>query len=133
MKFKDLSTTFHTHKIQECKDFYVKYLGTKVTFDCDWYVTVQFDSNINPYIFLSFMAPREENALVATGGVTLNLMVDDVDAEYAKMKQTDIIIVDDIADHDWGDRSFTIHDPLGNVLYIYSVRELSTEYQAAVK
>lgn len=133
MKFKDLSITYHTRRITECKEFYQKYFDVKVTFDCEWYVTIQFDSNVNPYIFLSFMAPRAEGDKTSDGGTTLNLMVDDVDSEYQKMKTTGIKIVDDIADHEWGDRSFTVTDPIGNVLYIYSMREMSDEYKNAIK
>ncbi|NDV68734.1 VOC family protein [Dysgonomonas sp. 25] len=134
MKFKDLSTTFHTTKIAECKEFYLKYFDVKVTFDCDWYVTIHFDSEVNPYIFLSFMAPPcDMDPKEAAGGVTLNLMVDDVDAEYNKLKQTDIAILDAIADHEWGDRSFTVADPIGNILYIYSPREMAEKYKDALK
>ena len=132
MNFNDLSITFHTYKIVECKNFYEKYFDTKLTFDCAWYVSIQLKSLAKPDIFLSFMEPRTPDTKVATGGVTLNLLVEDVNTEYEKLKQTDITIVDEIADHDWGDRSFTVNDPIGNTLYIYSVREMTTEYQNAV-
>lgn len=132
MLFKDLSVTFHTKRVKECKEFYEKYFDVKTTFDCGWYVTIHFQSNINPYIFLSFMEPQENDTKLLEGGLTLNLMVDDIDAEYEKMKKTDIFIKDDIEDHEWGDRSFTVTDPLGNVLYIYSPREITEQYKDAV-
>ena len=132
MLFKDLSVTFHTKKVKECKEFYEKYFDVKTTFDCGWYVTIHFQSNINPYIFISFMEPQKNDTRLLEGGLTLNLMVDDIDAEYEKMKKTDIFIKDDIEDHEWGDRSFTVADPLGNVLYIYSSREITGQYKDAV-
>ncbi len=132
MLFKDLSVTFHTKRAKECKEFYEKYFDAKTTFDCGWYVTIHFQSNINPYIFLSFMEPQENDTKLLEGGLTLNLMVDDIDAEYEKMKKTDIFIKDDIEDHEWGDRSFTVADPLGNVLYIYSPCEITGQYKDAV-
>lgn len=51
MKLNDLSITFHTGKIKECVDFYVRYFDVKVTFDCEWYVTIQFQSDVNPFYF----------------------------------------------------------------------------------
>ena len=70
---------------------------------------------------------------IFTGGLTLNLNVADVDAEYARLKSAGIDFCDEIADHEWGDRSFSVKDPIGNVLCVYSPREISPEYQKAVK
>lgn len=58
----------------------------------------------------------------------LNFKVEDVDAEYARLNQTGIEISTPIADHPWGDRGFSINDPIGNVVYIYSDREPSQEF-----
>jgi len=133
MDIKDLSLTFHTNNIDECVKYYINAFDAKITFECDWYVTIKFSSKVNPYIFLSFMAPLSEKDLLSAGGNTLNIMVDDVDEEYKRIKSKGIIIMDDIKDHDWGDRSFSLSDPLGNILYIYSVRELSDVYKKEVK
>ena len=134
MKLNDLSITFHTGKNKECVDFYVRYFDVKITFDCEWYVTIQFQSEVNPFIFLSFMKQEYGSAGAAfTGGLTLNLNVADVDAEYARLKLHGIAFCDEIADHEWGDRSFSIKDPIGNVLCVYSLREMGPEYQNAVK
>lgn len=134
MKFNDLSITFHTDKIKESVDFYVRHFDVKVTFDCEWYVTIQIQSDVNPYLFLSFMKPEYGVAgVIFSGGLTLNLNVTDVDAEYAKMQQEGIAFIEEIADHEWGDRAFSVKDPLGNTLYIYSPRAISAEYQKAVK
>ncbi|ASB48717.1 VOC family protein [Alkalitalea saponilacus] len=134
MKINDLSITIHTDKIKECVDFYVRHFNVKITFDCEWYVTIQFQSHVNPDIFLSFIKPEYgATGKAFSGGLTLNLNVDNVDSEYAKIQQTGIPFIEAITDHDWGDRAFSINDPLGNALYIYSPREMSAEYQNAVK
>jgi uncharacterized glyoxalase superfamily protein PhnB len=134
MKFNDLSITIHTDKIKACVDFYVRHFDVKITFDCEWYVTIQFQSDKNPYIFLSFMKPEYGAAkTVSSGGLTLNLNVKDVDAVYAKIQPTGISFIEEISDHQWGDRAFSVQDPLGNIIYIYSPREMSAEYQNAVK
>ena len=63
----------------------------------------------------------------------MNLNVADVDAEYARLKLSGIAFCDEIADHEWGDRYFSVKDPIGNVLCVYSPREIGPEYQKAVK
>jgi hypothetical protein len=42
MKINSLSTAFTTNKVAESRDFYIKYLDAKVTFDCGWYVNLEF-------------------------------------------------------------------------------------------
>ncbi len=131
MNFKDLSITFHTNKIGECTDFYIKWFDAKLTFDCGWYATVQLSNSLP--IFLSFMDPQTNKGNWSKGGTTLNLKVEDINVEYEKLCKAGIKIADAIADHEWGDRSFTVLDPLGNVLYIYSEREITGVYKDAIK
>ncbi|WP_178795133.1 VOC family protein [Bacteroidaceae bacterium] len=132
MKFNDLSITFHTDKIKECVDFYSKYFQAKVVFDADWYVSIRMESD-HP-MFLSFQGCYGEmKRNTFAGGITLNLMVEDVDACYKQIQQTEVPLVEEIADHEWGDRAFSLYDPIGNLLYIYSVRPLHEKYKNAVK
>lgn len=133
MKIKDLSFTFHTARIKECVDFYVKYFGARVTFDCGWYVTIRFDSATDAPFFLSFMSPEYSSTPTALeGGITLNIGVNDVDAEYARIKAAGLGITRELGDQQWGDRSFEATDPIGNILYIYIPIEISAEYREAV-
>lgn len=125
--------TFHTSKVRECADFYVKYLGAEVAFDAGWYVSVRFKSDVNPFIFLSFQDAVRTGRREADGAASLNMMVGDVDAEYGKMKGMGIVFEEEITDHTWGDRAFSVLDPIGNVVYIYSPRPIGDEYQDAVK
>ncbi|WP_298647983.1 VOC family protein [uncultured Proteiniphilum sp.] len=135
MKLKDLSITFHTEKIKECVDFYSKYLRAKVSFDTGWYVSIHLQSDINPYIYISFQGNPDGRAVknLFTGGITLNLMVEDVDACWEKLRQTDITFVEEITDHEWGNRAFSLYDPIGNLVYVYSERPLHEKYKDAVK
>lgn len=131
MNISDLSICFHTARIAECRDFYVSHFGAVVTFECDWYISVQFEGKEH---VLCFMDPSHEHAaLYREQGVTLNLQVDDVDAEYKRLSEAGMGIVEEITDTPWGDRSFSIKDPIGNILYIYSPRPPSAEYADAFK
>ncbi len=136
MKFQDLSITFHTDKWRECVDFYCRYFQAKVTFDDgEWYVVVRLDSDYNTQpLYLSFQGPNEfyqrENF---TGGVSLNLKTGNVDESYRQIKLSGIPLEEDISDHAWGDRAFSIKDPIGNLLYIYSDRPVADKYKSAIK
>ncbi|MDR2917570.1 MAG: VOC family protein [Tannerella sp.] len=134
MKFNDLSITFHTDKIRECVDFYCHYFDAKLTFDAEWYVMVRLVSDDSMPIYLSFQGSTDEMKRdIFAGGISLNLKVDDVDSCYKKLQPTGISFVEKITDHEWGDRAFSVQDPIGNLLYIYSERKLGDKYKDAVK
>lgn len=133
MKFKDLSVTFHTDKITECVDYYIKYFHAKMVFDAGWYVTVRLERDKNSPIFISFQSSEKITRNNFTGGVTLNLLTGDVDAYYRELKKSGILFLEEITDHTWGDRAFSVQDPIGNIVYIYSEREMDDEYKPAIK
>ncbi len=62
-------------------------------------------------------------------GVMLNFKVDDVDSEYARLSQSGLTVAMPLEDHPWGDRGFSVTDPIGNSVYIYSDREPSDEFK----
>lgn len=49
------------------------------------------------------------------------------------LKQAGISFIEDIIDHEWGDRAFRIKDPIGNLLYTYSERQIADIYKDAIK
>ncbi|HAD10430.1 MAG TPA: glyoxalase [Porticoccaceae bacterium] len=127
MKTSQLSTCFCTEDIDACKDFYKKYFAAKPVFDCGWYVTLRIDQD-GPEI--SFIQPQQEGMLTFSGaGVTLNFKVHDVDAEHARLTREGLEMAMPLEDHPWGDRGFSIKDPIGNSIYIYSDREPSGEFK----
>ena len=131
MKAKEVSSAFTTDKVQETKEFYEKYLGANVTFDCGWYINLEFGNNAAT---LQFMSPqRPEQQLSNSAGLIYNFKVDDVDQEYERIKKEDLNIVLDIEDHPWGDRGFCIQDPNGISIYIYSEREPTEEFKRYYK
>lgn len=61
-----VSAAFTTEKVEESRDFYVKHLGARVTFDCGWYVNLEFGSKSAA---LQFMSPHgPEHRLSDPGG-----------------------------------------------------------------
>jgi len=126
-----LSACIATEKVGESRDFYVKHFGAKVTFDCGWYVNLQFGKETSK---LQFIAPQELGPPVCNpAGLMYNFCVEDVDAEYNRLKAKGLTTVMPLEDHPWGDRGFAILDPNGVTLYIYSDREPSDEYKQYYK
>lgn len=131
MDFNDVSCSFSTEKVQETRDFYVKYLGARVIFDCGWYVNLELGGNVAT---IQFMSPqRPEHQLSSSAGLTYNFNVADVDAEYKRLAKENVEIAIPLEDHPWGDRGFGIKDPNGITLYIYSEIDPSEEYQKFYK
>ena len=131
MKIKSLSAAFTTDKVEESRDFYVKYFGAKVTFDCGWYVNLQFGSESST---LQFMSPQQpEQQLSKSAGLMYNFAVADVDAEHRRLTDAGLGVIVPLEDHPWGDRGFAIQDPNGISLYIYSDRGPSEEFKQYYK
>lgn len=130
MQTKELSTCFCTDQVDACRDFYQQHFAARIEFDCGWYLSLVIGGN-GPSI--QFMAPQEEMPIYNNNGVVLNFKVDDVDAEHNRLVAAGITVVMPLEDHPWGDRGFSIVDPIGVSLYIYSDREPSEEFKQYCK
>ncbi len=126
-----LSPCVATEKVEESRDFYVEHFGAKVTFDCGWYVNLQIGKKTSE---LQFMSSRGTSSPPCNpAGLTYNFLVDDVDAEHARLRAAGISTVMPLEDHPWGDRGFAILDPNGITLYIYSPREPAESFKQFIK
>jgi len=126
MKTSVLSTCFCTTKVSECREFYLNYFASKATFDCGWYVTLRINQD-GPEI--SFIQPQENMQVFSGEGVMLNFKVNNVDSEYSRLTKSGLTVAMPLEDHPWGDRGFSVKDPIGNSIYIYSDREPSEEFK----
>ena len=126
-----LSVAFTTNRIEETRDFYVKYFGAKVTFDCGWYVNLEFGNKLST---LQFMSPQQlEDELSSGAGLKYNFSVVNVDEEYQRFTEAGLEAIVPLEDHPWGDRGFAIQDPNGISLYIFSEREPSEDFKQYFK
>lgn len=125
-----ISPCITTTKVEESRDFYVKHFGATVTFDCGWYVNLQFGKESSS---LQFMAPQAGQPVCSTAGLGYNFSVADVDAEYNLLMSAGLPLVMPLEDHPWGDRGFAVQDPNGVSLYIYSDREPNSEFKPYYK
>ncbi|MGB7511048.1 MAG: VOC family protein [Pelodictyon phaeoclathratiforme] len=123
---RELSPCFVTKDVDACRDFYQRHFSAKAIFDCGWYLNMHIGGD-GPSI--QFMQPQEGMVEYGAEGVMLNFRVDDVDAEYARLVSEGVTLAMPLEDHPWGDRGFSIIDPIGTALYIYSDREPSDEFR----
>ena len=130
MNINQLSSCFCTKDVSACRDFYQKYLGAEITFDCGWYLNMDIGTK---GASIQFMEPQGDMSTYAGTGVTLNFAVDDVDAEYKRLMDAGLSEAMPLEDHPWGDRGFSVIDPIGNSVYIYSDREPSEEFKQYFK
>jgi predicted enzyme related to lactoylglutathione lyase len=126
MKTKKLSTCFCTTEVDSCREYYITYFAAKAVFDCGWYVILKIDQDGSE---ICFIQPQENMPVFAGKGVMLNFNVDDVDAEYSRLTKAGLQIAMPLEDHPWGDRGFSVVDPIGNSVYVYSDREPSGEFK----
>ena len=126
MKTNELSACFCTNDVDACREFYIRYFAAKAVFDCGWYVNLRIGDS-GPTI--QFMQPQGDMPVFGGTGVMLNFRVDDVDKEHGRLTSAGLPTAMPLEDHPWGDRGFSVTDPIGNSVYIYSDREPSEEYK----
>jgi uncharacterized glyoxalase superfamily protein PhnB len=130
MRTKELSTCFVANEVDACRQFYQRHFSAKAIFDCGWYVNLRIGGN-GPSI--QFMQPQKDMPAFSGAGVMLNFKVDDVDSEHTRLVEAGLQVVMPLEDHPWGDRGFSVIDPIGNSVYIYSDREPSSEFKQYYK
>ena len=128
MKIKRVDTTISTYKLQESKEFYMKYFNFRLVYESDWYIELVTASE--PVAGVSFtLAQREEGEIFNGKGIILSFEVEDVDAELARLQAAGLLIHQEVQDKPWGERSFVVNDPNGVHIYIYTLIPPTPEYQ----
>lgn len=125
-----LSPTITSSRIDESRAFYQTHFAARILFDCGWYLLMRLGPEGAPEI--GFMAPRGAAPAFA-GGLTVNLLFDDVDAEHARLSAAGLPMVMPLEDHSWGDRGFCTLDPNGIALYCYTPIEPADEFKQYFK
>ena len=131
MKTNNISPCIVTNRVDESREFYTKHFGATITFDCGWYINLQFANDASQ---LQFIAPQSPEQTVFGGsGLMYNLSVEDVDKEYERLSSEGLPAVMPLENHPWGDRGFAIQDPNGIILYIFTDIEPEEEFKQYYK
>lgn len=105
-----------TRKVAATAAFYVEHLGFQVLFEADWYVHLQSlaDEKVNLAVLDGdHHTIPEAGRGGRVGGLLLNFEVEDVDAEYARLRQAGLPILLELRDEAFGQRHFITADPNG--------------------
>lgn len=130
MKSNNYYPVIMTDKVSETADFYCQHFRFRKVFDSDWYVHLmsEEDETVN----LAILDGHHETVpAVARGkatGLILNFEVDDVDAEYEKVKAAKLPIELEIRDEEFGQRHFIASDPNGVLIDVIKVIPAVGEY-----
>jgi uncharacterized glyoxalase superfamily protein PhnB len=111
-----------THNVPALVGFYTKVLGVESEGD-DVHAELKTEG-ASIAIFsvegMESMAPQCMQG-AGYGGVTIAFRVNDVDAEYERLKMLDVDLIMLPTTHPWGSRSFWFRDPDGNIVDFVAV------------
>ncbi|MEO1144914.1 MAG: VOC family protein [Cyanobacteria bacterium J06638_22] len=114
-----------TKNLEASKAFYIRLFGCAVIYESDWFVLLKLGNRE-----LGFMLPNLETqaSIFQSGfegkGIWITLDVDDVDAEYDRIKAMNVPIEVELRDEPWGDRHFAFVDPNGIGIDIVQKRSI---------
>ncbi len=119
MKFTGICLV--TENVPALVQFYTKILGCQAAGD-DTHAEFEMDG-LSLAIFtrqgMEEMAPGSMEG-AGHGAITIGIQVDDVDAQYARLKALGVTFVKLPATYTWGARSVWFRDPDGNIVDFYS-------------
>ncbi|ARO31851.1 glyoxalase/bleomycin resistance protein/dioxygenase family protein [Rhizobium sp. NXC14] len=110
--------------------FYCAHFGFGALFESEWYVHLQ--STEAEHVSLAILDGSHETIPAAArgkvSGLLLNFEVADVDAVYAACNSTNLPILQEIRDEDFGQRHFITADPNGVLIDIITPIPPSAEF-----
>lgn len=116
-------------RLNETWDFYVNHFRMKPTFESDWYVSLIRPDEGFQLALLDYRHPSLPAGFGApAAGVLLNLEVDDVDAEYARLSGAGLPVHLELRSEDWGQRHFITADPNGVLIDVIQLIAPSEEF-----
>lgn len=105
-----------THKLPESKSFYQNVLRFGITFENEFYLLMHTPGGESQLAFLVPDHPTQRpifQPVFGGKGVFITIEVEDVDAEYKRIKALNVPIEIELRDEPWGDRHFAVVDPNG--------------------
>ncbi|OFE43821.1 VOC family protein [Acinetobacter towneri] len=133
MKINSLYPVIMTEDVAKSKAFWTANFFFKVAFDSEWYVSLKTDQQ--PAFELAFLDPDHPTVPEAfrgkfKGGLIVNLEVDDVDAEYERLRKIGLPMHLPLRSEDFGQRHFITSDPNGVLIDVIKVIPPSADYES---
>jgi uncharacterized glyoxalase superfamily protein PhnB len=116
--------------VPETAEFYKAHFGFSATFEADWYVHLQ--SATDPQINLAILDCRHETIPAGyrkpARGLLINFEVEDVDAEYMRLMDAGLPMLQEVRSEAFGQRHFITCDPAGVMIDVIKVIPPSAEF-----
>ena len=132
MKTTGYNPVIMTSDVAATAAFYVRHFGFRPLFEVEWYVHLQSaeDAQVNLAVI-----DGSHHTIPAVGrgrvsGLLLNFEVEDVDAEYERLKSAELPILLDLRDEDFGQRHFITRDPNGVLIDVIKPIAPTAEFAA---
>ena len=132
MKTTGYNPVIMTSDVAATAAFYVRHFGFRPLFEVEWYVHLQ--SAEDPQVNLAIL-DGSHDTIPAVGrgrvsGLLLNFEVEDVDAEYERLKAAGLPMLLELRDEDFGQRHFITQDPNGVLIDVIKPIAPTAEYEA---
>ena len=120
-----------THKLNESKSFYTSHFDFLITFDSDWYVSLQSQTSpAHEFALLDATHPTlPQNYQQSAQGLLLNIEVTDVDREYQRLVSAGLPMILKVKSEEWGQRHFITTDPNGVLIDVIQPIEPSESFK----
>jgi catechol 2,3-dioxygenase-like lactoylglutathione lyase family enzyme len=103
-----------TSKLQETREFYINHFNFEIKFENEWFVLLQAGGHEIGFMLPDHptQSPRFQHAYGGQG-FWITIEVEDVDAEYQRIRGLGLPIEVKIRNEPYGDRHFVVVDPNG--------------------
>jgi uncharacterized glyoxalase superfamily protein PhnB len=121
-----------TENVAQAAAFYCTHFGFRPMFEADWYVHLQSttDASVNLALVALDHPTIPAAARGRTGGVILNMEVDDPDAEYGRLQAAGLTVALPLRDEAFGQRHFIVNGPDGVLIDVIRPIPPSGDYVA---
>ncbi|WP_119461372.1 VOC family protein [Rhodospirillaceae bacterium SYSU D60014] len=131
MKLTSYYPVICTENVAATQAFYETHFGFRAVFAADWYVHLTLESapGVNLAVLDSRHTTIPEDFRASARGLLLNLEVEDVDAEYERLRDT-VPVQLALRDEPFGQRHFIAADPNGVLIDVITPIPPSAEFAA---
>lgn len=125
MRVQSTTVTFTVEDVQASSGFFVRHLGYREQMAADGFASLTHPDAAVDVVLMQRgieVLPEEQRDLIASG-VVLALVVEDLDAELARLQGEGVGITLPLQEEEWGERLFQVQDPNGVVVELVQWKE----------
>ena len=131
MELQSVYPVIVTEKMNQCRDFYTRWLGFEVVFKSTWFTYLA--STHNPSLGIAFMTPDHPSQPPGPEtfngkGMFVTLQVADAATHFGRLKQAGVRIDYPLKEEAWGQRRFGLFDPSGTWVDVVEQTEPALGY-----